>query len=143
MLGYEGEEVSDLEATVDHLKKASPDIFLTTVAYPIKGTRFYHKVEDRLAAHLDWAARTDRDLGVNGRYSKRFYDHATRWLVNEVNFHKLRQSGSRDVLRLAKTFLNAKRGRLGMQLTQNEREGGVGPGSGRGWDTKERAADAW
>ena len=39
MLGYDGEEVADLEQTVDHLKKAAPDVFLTTVAYPIKGTR--------------------------------------------------------------------------------------------------------
>ena len=30
MLGYDGEEVSDIEATVDHLKKANPDVFLTT-----------------------------------------------------------------------------------------------------------------
>jgi hypothetical protein len=39
-------------------------------------------------------------------------------------------------------FINAKRGRLGMQLTRNERED-VGSGSGRGWEAKERAADAW
>jgi hypothetical protein len=92
---------------------------------------------------LEWEARTDRDLQVAGRYSKRFYDHATRWMVNEVNLHKLRLAGSKDVLRLSKTFLNAKRGRFGMLLSQNEREGGPGEGSGRGWPANERAADAW
>ena len=65
-------------------------------------------------------------------------------MVNEVNLHKLRQTGSRDVLRMGKMFINAKRGRLGMRLTQNEREGGSGQnGGGRGWPAKERAADAW
>ena len=144
MLGYEGEEVADIEATVDHLKKANPDVFLTTVAYPIKGTQYYQAVEDRIAAHLDWTARTDRDLGVHGRYSRRFYDHATRWLVNEVNLHKMRQAGSKNILRLGKIFINAQRGRLGMRLSQHEREGDNDQaGSGRGWPAKERAADAW
>lgn len=144
MLGYQGEDVSDIEATVDHLKKSSPDTFLTTVAYPIKGTKYFEAVESQVVSHLDWAARTDRDLSVAGRYSQRFYNHATRWLVNEVNLHKLRQSGSKNLLRMGKMFLNAQRGRLGMRLTQHEREGGSGQtGSGRGWPAKERAADAW
>ncbi|NJN98343.1 MAG: radical SAM protein [Anaerolineales bacterium] len=144
MLGYEGEDISDLEATVDHLKKSNPDIFLTTVAYPIKGTRYYQAVESEVVSHLDWAARTDRDFKVNGRYSRRFYDYATRWLVNEVNLHKLRVSGSKDVGRMARMFINAQRGRWGMRLTQNEREGGGGqPGSGRGWSAQERAVEGW
>src|ERR1051326_4674612 len=33
MLGYPGEEISDIEATIDHLKKTGADTFLTTVAY--------------------------------------------------------------------------------------------------------------
>jgi hypothetical protein len=144
MLGYQGEAIEDLEATADHLKKSNPDVFLTTVAYPIKGTSYYQAVEDQIASHLDWAARTDRDLQVQGRYSRRFYDHATRWLVNEVNLSKLRRAGSRDVLKMAKLFVNAQRGRWGMRLTQHEREGdGDQVGSGRGWPAKERAADAW
>lgn len=143
MLGYHGEEVSDIEATVDHLKKSNPDIFLTTVAYPIKGTRYYQAVENQVVSHLDWSLRTDRDLKVAGRYSSRFYDHATRWMVNEVNLNRLRQAGSKDLWRMSKMFINAQRGRLGMRLTQHEREEGGGAGGGRGWSTQERAADAW
>lgn len=144
MLGYDGEDIGDIEATADHLKKSSPDIFLTTVAYPIKGTKYYGAVENQIVSHLDWAARTDRDLKVAGRYSKRFYDHATRWLTNEVNLHKLRQSGSKNVARMGKMFINAQRGRLGMWLSRREREGGnPQAGSGRGWPAPERAADAW
>jgi radical SAM superfamily enzyme YgiQ (UPF0313 family) len=144
MLGYQGEEVIDIEATVDHLKKSNPDLFLTTVAYPIKGTTYYQAVENEIVSHLDWAARTDRDLKVTGRYSKRFYGHATRWMVNEVNLHQLRQGGSKNFLRMGKMFVNARRGRLGMRLTQHEREEQVGQaGSGRGWPANERAVDAW
>lgn len=144
MLGYDGEEMEDIEATVDHLKQANPDIFLTTVSYPIKGTKYYAAVENQIVSHLDWAARTDRDLQVAGRYSRRFYDHATRWMVNEVNLHKLRQSGSKNFLRMGKMYINAQRGYRGMLQTQHEREGDNNQsGSGRGWPTQERAADAW
>jgi radical SAM superfamily enzyme YgiQ (UPF0313 family) len=38
MWGYDGEELEDIEATVEQVKKWNPDVFLTTVAYPIKNT---------------------------------------------------------------------------------------------------------
>jgi radical SAM superfamily enzyme YgiQ (UPF0313 family) len=143
MLGYQGETIDDIEATVEHLKKSAPDVFLTTVAYPIKGTKYYEEVAEKVQTEEAWALRTDRDLGVNGRYSPRFYDHATRWMVNAVNLHKARQSGSRDWLHLGKMYLNVQRGRWGMRLTQHQREGDKGQNSGRGWSAKERTADAW
>ena len=100
MLGYDGEDVSDIEATVDHLKTSNPDVFLTTVAYPIKGTKYHEAVADQVYSGLHWDQRTDRDLGVQGRYSAEFYDHATRWMVSEVTLHRLRQAGSRDFPRI-------------------------------------------
>jgi radical SAM superfamily enzyme YgiQ (UPF0313 family) len=143
MLGYDGEEISDIEATVDHLKASNPDIYLTTVAYPIKGTAYYEKVAHNVVSDLDWQARTDRDLRVAGRYSARFYDHATRWLVSEVDLHKARMAGSRNYWQMGKLFLNAKRGRLGMNLSKNEREEGGNTPSGRGWSAENRAEKGW
>ncbi|MDW8268186.1 MAG: radical SAM protein, partial [Anaerolineae bacterium] len=144
MLGYEGETEADIAATVAHLKQANPDVFLTTVAYPIKGTPYYEAVADRILAYADWEQRTDRDLGVAGRYSRRFYDHATRWMVNEVQFHKLRRTGQRRPWPLLKHWLNARRGRLGMWLTRHEREGEDDRRpSGRGWSVRERATEGW
>ena len=121
MLGYEGEDVEDLEATVDHLQKAAPDVFLTTVAYPIKGTAYYDKVEDRVLARADWAGRTDRQLTVKGRHSPRFYSFATRWMVNAVALHRERRNGA-SVTRLARAAANVALGRAGMLLTARERE---------------------
>lgn len=143
MLGYDQENIADLEATVDHLKRSNPDVFLTTVAYPIKGTTYYQAVENKVISYLDWEARTDRDLGVSGRYSRRFYDHATRWMVNEVNLHQARQRGSRHYWQMAKMVFNAQRGRLGMWLTQHQQEKATEGGSGRGWPTPERTTKAW
>ena len=39
MLGYDGEQTDDLRATVDHLKRTSPDIFFTTVCTRSKAHR--------------------------------------------------------------------------------------------------------
>jgi radical SAM superfamily enzyme YgiQ (UPF0313 family) len=122
MLGYDGEEVTDLEQTVDHLKKAAPDVFLTTVAYPIKGTAYYNTVQDRIIELKPWDQRTDRDLTVAGRHSRRFYSFATRWMVNEVAVHRMLHGPGRPLPALAKAFVNARVGRLGMALTAREVE---------------------
>jgi radical SAM superfamily enzyme YgiQ (UPF0313 family) len=124
MLGYEGEELADIEATVEHLKAAIPDRLLTTVAYPIKGTPYYEQVADRIIPLRPWEEGSDRDLTVAGRHSRRFYQFATRWMVNEVAWHKQRRSARRDYRRMAKAYLNAKIGRVGMLLTQHEVERG-------------------
>jgi radical SAM superfamily enzyme YgiQ (UPF0313 family) len=123
MLGYEGETQSDLQATVKHLKKAQPDIFLTTVSYPIKGTQYYEEVADKISSPKSWLAHTDRDFVVHGRHSDRYYRYANRWLVNEVNLHRqmTMQNGKKSMAAIAKTFVNARIGRVGMALTRNER----------------------
>jgi hypothetical protein len=69
MLGYEGEEGPDLAATVDHLKKADPDVFLTTISYPIKGTPYYDDVAARIRRAGAFEAGTDRDLVILGRHT--------------------------------------------------------------------------
>lgn len=143
MLGYDGEQVSDLEATVDHLKKSAPDVFLTTVAYPIKGTKYFEAVEDNVVSHMAWEEMSDRNYQVNGRFSRRFYDFATRWMVSEVNLSKAQQKGNASLFQLGKLWASARYGRLGMALTQHQREQTQPEASGRGWAAKERAADAW
>lgn len=121
MLGYEGEELTDLDATTEHLKKSAPDIFLTTVAYPIQGTGYHNTVQERVLAPSGWEHFSDRDLSVRGRRSRRFYSFATRWMVNSVALHR-EWHGPRHPVRLAKTLANTAVGRAGMMLTQKERE---------------------
>ena len=48
MWGYEDEDLADVEATIEHVKTARPDYFLTALSYPIKGTQYYRDVENRL-----------------------------------------------------------------------------------------------
>jgi radical SAM superfamily enzyme YgiQ (UPF0313 family) len=122
MLGYEGEDRGDLEQTVEHLKLAGPNTFLTTVAYPIKGTPYYASVADRVVSRSDWEHGSDRDYTVIGRHSPRYYRFATRWMVNEVALHRQRHSSKRSVTGMARNFVSARIGRVGMLLTEREVE---------------------
>ena len=122
MLGYHEETIADIEDTVEHLKICNPDVFLTTVAYPIKGTPYYAEVEANVLRGGSWMDNADRDLTVAGRYSKRFYSFATRWMVNEVALNKARKIGGATLPKMAKMWVNTKIGRIGMALTQQQRE---------------------
>jgi hypothetical protein len=92
MWGYEGEEFSDIEETVEHVKAANPDIFFTTIAYPIKNTGYYEKVKSKLVYSVDWNSGSDRDFRIEGRHSRRYYQYANEWLVNAVDAHRLRDT---------------------------------------------------
>lgn len=126
MLGYDGEQVSDIEATVRFLERAAPDRFVTTVAYPIKGTPYYEQVADRIVQSGPWASSSDRDLGVRGRQSDRFYRFATRWMVSEVERYRLRGQGPGSYGRRAKSYLSSRLGRLGMLATRRQHAGAGG-----------------
>lgn len=84
MWGYDGEEVQDVEATVDHVKQCRPDVFLTTISYPIKGTPYFKKVADRVVAAGPWRESTDREFRIQGRHSRKFYKHADDLLRSEM-----------------------------------------------------------
>jgi anaerobic magnesium-protoporphyrin IX monomethyl ester cyclase len=84
MWGYDGEEISDIEATVQHVKKCRPDQFFTTVSYPIKGTPYFEKVSSRLVGIQSWSGSTDRDVRIRGRHSRQFYAHADELLRSEA-----------------------------------------------------------
>ncbi|HMF74533.1 MAG TPA: radical SAM protein [Bryobacteraceae bacterium] len=84
MWGYEGEEISDIEATVEHVKRCRPDVFFTTVSYPIKGTPYFERIVSKLVPLRPWQESTDRELMVRGRHSRRFYQHADDLLKSET-----------------------------------------------------------
>jgi len=84
MLGYPGESRTDIKETIEHLVDAAPDLYTITVAYPIKGTRLYEEVQDKLTTSLNWAESTDRDLDFKRTHSRKYYDYAVRWVYNAV-----------------------------------------------------------
>ena len=89
MWGYEGEELEDIEATIKHVSLSKPDIFFTTISYPIKGTPYYQRVEDRLVQLGPWSKTSDREIKIKGRHSRNYYAHADKLLRDEVQLARL------------------------------------------------------
>jgi anaerobic magnesium-protoporphyrin IX monomethyl ester cyclase len=108
MWGYEGEELDDIAATVAHVKESNPDIFFTTVSYPIKGTPYFDAVKDKVHLPTAWANATDRDYSIGGRRGKEYYKLADVWLRNEVEASRL---AGTDPTRAAGLFATARQAR--------------------------------
>jgi len=106
MWGYEGENLDDIEATIRHVSTSKPDIFFTTVSYPIKGTPYYNRISDKLIQIGSWGQTSDRDLGIRGRHSRNFYSHADRLLREEVALARERDavSSSPNILGLQESI---------------------------------------
>jgi anaerobic magnesium-protoporphyrin IX monomethyl ester cyclase len=117
MLGYPGETEADIEATIEHLKRADPDQFTITVSYPIKGTPFYDDVKQEIIDPGPWATSTDRDIRLRGRRSSFYYKFAVSRVVNEVrDYQAARRAGTSLSLIVAKHRAKALVARAGMRL---------------------------
>jgi radical SAM superfamily enzyme YgiQ (UPF0313 family) len=101
MWGYEGEELPDVLATIEHVKKTNPDIFLTTVAYPIKGTPYFAEVAERVQSLKPWETGSDREVRIRGQHSRQFYGFADKLLRSEVELERLRHKANADVSAIA------------------------------------------
>jgi anaerobic magnesium-protoporphyrin IX monomethyl ester cyclase len=122
MWGYEGEELSDIEATVEHVKKSDPDIFFTTVAYPIKGTPYFSEVADRVQNLRPWSESSDREFQIRSRHSRQFYRHADKLLRSEVELHRLARKATADEASIAALQSGIADARLGLHATASEVE---------------------
>jgi anaerobic magnesium-protoporphyrin IX monomethyl ester cyclase len=59
-------------------------VFFTTVSYPIKGTPYYEEVGSKLVQLGAWSTGTDRDVKIQGRHSRRFYQIADQLLRSQT-----------------------------------------------------------
>ena len=107
MWGYEGEDLADIEATVEHVKACRPDVYLTTISYPIQGTPYYEEVADKLVRLGEWRDSTDRDFKVRGRHSRQFYKFADELLKAEMATDAVRSSAAREGLRASYSEVEA------------------------------------
>jgi anaerobic magnesium-protoporphyrin IX monomethyl ester cyclase len=112
MWGYEGEEMEDIAATVEHVKESNPDVFFTTVSYPIKGTPYFDQVKSKVGSPIPWHQASDRDYTIGGRRSREYYRLADVWLRNEVEAHRV--AGS-DPDKAAGLYETARRARTQME----------------------------
>lgn len=88
MVGYPGETWDDLKLSAKMLRETRPDIFTTTIAYPLPGTAFFDQVQHLLPPDActmpDWDYTAEnRLLFQRGQYNTAFYRRVIRWMQHE------------------------------------------------------------
>jgi len=76
MLGYPGESLADIEATLQLFRRFSPEEYSVSIAVPVPGTRFHDAVKDRMAGRSN---RTRRAGGKTLLYEAKYPEHLYRW----------------------------------------------------------------
>ncbi len=107
MFGYPGEELADIEETIAFVRDRQPDVYLTTVAYPLRGTKLYDEVREQIITKTDWESHLQRQLGIKQRFSHDLYQFAIKKLASEYRRKQLRNGGGFS----AKRFFHAVRSR--------------------------------
>ena len=103
MIGYPGEEASDIRLTAEMLRDIDPDVLLLSIAHPMKGTAFYDEVAEKITQPRGWVARNGGRLAFDMRYPAPVYDVAQRMMHAEIRLgRKLRtRQWDREMARLA------------------------------------------
>ena len=114
MWGYPGEQIEDIAATVELVKRCQPNIHLTTVAYPIKNTGYFRNSADLVVLDKAWAEATDRDHRIKGRHSRGYYKQADAWLKNEVEATKIDGQDALEASRLRALAAVARESMVGL-----------------------------
>jgi anaerobic magnesium-protoporphyrin IX monomethyl ester cyclase len=83
MLGYPGETLEDIEATLRLFRRFSPEEYSVSIAVPVPGTRFYDTVKDRLTRG---AKRTRRSGGLTLLYEAAYPEGLYRWQQARFDF---------------------------------------------------------
>ena len=120
--------MEDIEATIEHVRASEPDVFLTTVAYPIKGTPYFKRTEQqgRIRESRSWAESSDRELQILGRRGGDFYQIANQLLKHEVELVHIEtgtDAAARAEAELLRTQITSER--LSLHSTVNPVEGAV------------------
>lgn len=114
LLGYPDETTADIRQTINLLKEANPDVFGTSVAFPMKGTEFYKRVQDRIIPNENWSSRNQNKLLFTAKYPRLYYWFAVRWLVKEVNVAKMWRQPKRPYRVIAKEAVKIAVARTGV-----------------------------
>src|SRR5437773_6541880 len=129
LLGYPDETTSDIRETINFLKETRPDVVGTSVAFPIKGTEFYERVENRIIPNENWSSRNQNKLLFKGKYPRLYYWFAARWLVKEVNVDKMWRMPKRPYMRIVVESAKAVVARAELRSLMRRRSGASIPKS--------------
>ena len=87
--GYPGEEMADIQATINLLRDTLPDNIGVSVSYPLPGTRFHAMVADQLGQKANWDDSGDLDMMFRGTFTTPFYRHLHATLHDDLDLHRV------------------------------------------------------
>ncbi|MBD3225672.1 MAG: radical SAM protein [Caldithrix sp.] len=98
MFGYPGENIEDVYETIEFVSKEQPDRYLTTIAYPLRGTTMYNEIKDQIKSNGDWETQYQREMDLKNRFPKQLYHYAIKKLASDF---RLRQpnNGNKQIFR--------------------------------------------
>lgn len=76
MLGYPGESLEDIDATLQLFRRFSPEEYSVSIAVPVPGTRFHEAVKDRMRGRPRLGRRSG---GRTLLYEAAYPEHLYRW----------------------------------------------------------------
>jgi len=91
MFGYPGETIADINETIQFISAIQPDNYLTTIAYPLRGTKLFDEKMDDVIYEQDWSHTIQRDLDIKGRFKTDLYDNAIQKLACDYQRVRLSQ----------------------------------------------------
>jgi anaerobic magnesium-protoporphyrin IX monomethyl ester cyclase len=106
----------------DSNRKSDPDIFLTTISYPIQGTEYSSQVAERVERVKPWSVSSDRDVRIRGRHSRRFYGIADQLLRSEVELERARRKSGVEAVVIADLQSRVSDLRTGLRASSAEVE---------------------
>jgi anaerobic magnesium-protoporphyrin IX monomethyl ester cyclase len=78
--GYLGENLQDIEATIQMVLELMPDDLGISVSYPLPGTKFYEKVKGQLREKKNWSDSDDLAMMFESTFNKEYYRQLHRYV---------------------------------------------------------------
>jgi len=78
--GYPGEDLADIEATIQMVLELMPDELGISVSYPLPGTKFYDMVKDQLNEKSNWRDSDDLAMMFQSTFNKEYYRQLHRYV---------------------------------------------------------------
>jgi anaerobic magnesium-protoporphyrin IX monomethyl ester cyclase len=128
MLGYPGETLDDIEATLQLFRRFSPEEYSVSIAVPVPGTRFYDSVKDRLRGR---APATRRSGGSSLLYEATYPESMYRWqqvrFAWEARLRRIRERFSPEVADRLSRAVDELNERVAKPLLLGRPSGAPGP----------------
>jgi anaerobic magnesium-protoporphyrin IX monomethyl ester cyclase len=86
--GYPGEEMEDIQKTIQMVRDCQPDDIGISVSYPLPGTKFYTRVHEQMGEKQNWIDSQDLAMMYHGTYSTDFYHKLYSVIHKEFRMRK-------------------------------------------------------